>query len=379
MNVYHNTSLWNKQEKQGASPLSKLPVDRTVQWAGQEIYIPAVYVGAQGAVLDVCARIPAAEMTVFLRKWNKERRLSLKTPEDYELIDADNPSAREFTVEICFDDIPLTPRASSSLNWYPQDVFLAGNELSETSVKSNIEEWKNDKIANSLMEAYACDRTCCWHFERLSYDWKGGPLLSPHHISLTFQARCIAVTTTHFTTAAPCTADITCAADTACTVCADSQEQISSAPACYLQDDCLTKNFPASLKIRHPATGREHTLTLYECRHIRHEITDIGMKDVTYPEYAQVLTYSVSPEIDRSIFDIRDCEEGDQPVFGSVQKSRKKTASSSAVSVFVADKDSFPDSRTSVSSLHFKPQEKVRWRTIFQIQPRENLEVRFSL
>lgn len=41
-----------------------------------------VKAGKPGVVLDVCAKIPIEEMTAFLKKWNKERRLSLKTPED---------------------------------------------------------------------------------------------------------------------------------------------------------------------------------------------------------------------------------------------------------------------------------------------------------
>lgn len=90
--------------------LRTVPIRRTVLWEEEEIFLPAVYVGAAGVVLDICARIPVESMTSFLKKWNRERRLSLKTPEDYEEIDADNPGSRDFAVEVSLDGADRTRR-----------------------------------------------------------------------------------------------------------------------------------------------------------------------------------------------------------------------------------------------------------------------------
>ena len=337
MNVYHNESLWGNVKR--GPKLTPLSINRTFLWEGQEIYIPAVYVGKSGAVLDVCAKITIEEMTSFLKKWNKERRLSLKTPEDFELIDADNPASKEFAVEMMFDDTPLVRSVSSSLNWYPEDVFRAGDENLDEMVEASAEEWKNDNVAEELMAAYECDPKCCWHFERLSYNWNGEGVLSPRNVSLTFQARFIPVSVGHFTTG--------------------------------------IDSLPTELKTIHPATGEEYTLTLLGCEQIQHNSDDIGEKDVVYPEHCQVLSYRISPEISRNFFDIRDCAESDQPI---LPNSRKKSGrSTGAISVFMAGKSSVPDSRTAVSSLHFEPQEKVQWRMVFYVQPKADINVSFPL
>ena len=71
------------------------------------------------------------------------------------------------------------------------------------------------------------------------------------------------------------------------------------------------------LKVLHPVTGQEYLLTLQECRQTRHSFEDIGAEGIAgcmvYPEYNQILSYSIAPEIDRELFDIRDCGEADSP------------------------------------------------------------------
>lgn len=52
--------------------------------------------------------------------------MSLKTSEEFEQIDADNPRSRESTVEISLDGVPLARRMSSSLRWYPNNIVQLG-------------------------------------------------------------------------------------------------------------------------------------------------------------------------------------------------------------------------------------------------------------
>lgn len=125
MDVYHDNNIWGKGSPE--TKLTALPVNHSFLWGEQETYIPAVYVGKAGAALDVCAKIPIEDMAAFLKKWDYERRMSLKSPEEFEQIDADNPGSREFAVEICLDGTPLVLRMSSSLRWYPENVIQMGN------------------------------------------------------------------------------------------------------------------------------------------------------------------------------------------------------------------------------------------------------------
>lgn len=330
MDVYHDGNIWgkNKDEK-----LAALAVNQTFLWDKQDIFIPAVYVGKAGAVLDVCAKIPTEDMKVFLKKWDKDRRLSLKAPEEYEQIEADNPSCREFTVAMNLDHTALARSMSSSIRWYPKEIL----QMENTNPNSE-EEWKNEKQADEWMNTYGCCRNCCWYFLRLSYNWTDKPILSPKKLSLTFQADFIAIIAGHFST--------------------DSTDK-----------SCDGK----TIKTVHPVTGLEYTLILHGCEQTWHSFAEIGAKGVSYPEYCQILSYDITPEIDRNLFDIRDCTQNDQPRIGETQVESGPSA------IFLAGKSATPDRRMAASSLHFEPVSSVQWRMIFQIKPKKDIQISFPI
>lgn len=332
MDVYHDNNIWGKGSPE--TKLTALPINHSFLWGEQEILIPAVYVGKAGAVLDVCAKIPIEDMAAFLKKWDYKRRMSLKTPEEFEQIDADNPGSREFVVEICLDGTPLVLRMSSSLRWYPESVIQMGN-----ANPASEDGFENNKSAEEWMRAYSCDKGCCWYFERLSYNWNGEPILSPQKISLAFRANLISITAGHFSTGGSCDGKMVKTAD--------------------------------------PITGQEYTLTLHSCEQIRNSFAEIGAKGVVYPECCQILSYSIAPEIDHSLFCIRDCAEGDHPRMGDTQEP--PSGSNGPTAVFMAGKNAAPDNRMAVSSLHFEPVSEVQWRMVFQIKPKNDTEISFPI
>ncbi len=332
MDVYHDNNIWGKGSPE--TKLTALPINHSFLWGEQEILIPAVYVGKAGAVLDVCAKIPIEDMAAFLKKWDYKRQMSLKTPEEFEQIDADNPGSREFVVEICLDGTPLVLRMSSSLRWYPESVIQMGN-----ANPASEDGFENNKSAEEWMRAYSCDKGCCWYFERLSYNWNGEPILSPQKISLAFRANLISITAGHFSTGGSCDGKMVKTAD--------------------------------------PITGQEYTLTLHSCEQIRNSFAEIGAKGVVYPECCQILSYSIAPEIDHSLFCIRDCAEGDHPRMGDTQEP--PSGSNGPTAVFMAGKNAAPDNRMAVSSLHFEPVSEVQWRMVFQIKPKNDAEISFPI
>lgn len=331
MDVYHDNNMWGKGTPE--TKLTPLPVNHPFLWDKQEILIPAIYVGKAGAALDVCAKIPTEDMAVFLTKWNYERRMSLKTQEEFDQIDADNPGGREFSVRISLDDIPLSLRMSSSLRWYSEDIIQIGNE------SASEDGFENNKTAGEWMDAYGCDRKCCWYFERLCYDWNGEPILSPQKVSLAFQANLISITAEHFSAGASCNGK--------------------------------------TVKVTHPITGQEYILTLHGCEQTRHSFAEIGAKGVVYPEYCQILSYSITPEIDQSLFTIQDCAEGDKPRRGDAHGQPGR--SDGPMTVFMAGKNAAPKKRSAASSLHFEPVPEVQWRAIFKIKPKNDAETSFPI
>lgn len=334
MDVYHSGSIIGTGRRE--DKLSAITVGHTFFWEGEVLFLPAVYVGKVGAALDVCVKIPVKDMVSFFKKWPKERRLSLKTQEEYDQIEADNPSCKKFLAQMSLDGHPLTLRMGSSINWYPEKIFQMGNERQEPTSE---EEWKNDKAAEKLMEAYDLDRECCWHFGRITFDWKGEPILSPQSLLLTLQDRPISITAGHFAT--------------------------------------HTSLSETTVSVVHPTNGQEYLLTLHGCEQTRHSFSDIGAKDMIYPEYFQSLSYSISPEIDRSLFDIRDCAESDKP--RKADATSDSSGSGSATAVFMAAKSPDPDRRVTVSSMHFAPVEEIQWRAVFQVKKKEDMEIFFPL
>lgn len=354
MEVYYNTNIGGSSMAVDASVtnrrgerLTPLPVNQTFLWEGQEIFLPALYLGEAGAAADLCARILAEEMAAFLKKWNASRRLSIKAPEDYEQIDAENPGSRNFTAKIRVDAMPLKNAMSSSLNWYSEEIL-------HFEAHDSKEEWQNDASAEVLMDAYGCDRNFCWHFERIFYRWEETPILSPSKVSLTLCANPLTLAAGHFTTRNCSTAGLLGSSD-------------SSNASCSGE----------TLKILHPVTGQEYLLTLHECRQTRHSFGKIGAEGVVYPEYNQILSYSIAPEIDRDCFDIRDCGEADSPRPAGAGETSGKPDGPTAV--FMAAKSPFPSGPAAVSSLRFMPVEEIRWRAIFLVKPKEDTEFVFGL
>lgn len=167
----------------------------------------------------------------------------------------------------------------------------------------------------------------------------GEPILSPQKISLAFQANLIPITAGHFSTGASCGGEI--------------------------------------VKTAHPVTGKEYTLTLHGYEQSRHSFAEIGAKGMIYPEYCQVLSYSITPEIDRSLFSICDCAECDKPRAEDAQRESIHKGGPSAI--FMAEKSTAPGRRLSTSSLHFEPTTDVQWRMVFQIKPKDDMEISFPI
>lgn len=332
MEVYHGNNIWGKGKPE--NKLTAIPVNRSFLWDKQEILIPAVYVGKAGAALDVCAKIPTGDMAAFLKKWDYEKRMSLKTPEEFEQLDTDNPASREFAVEICLDDTPLLRSMSSSMRWYPENIIQM-----EFANPDGEDRFENNKSAEEWMNAYDCDRECCWYFERLCYNWDKEPILSPRKISLAFQANLISITVGHFFT------DIACEGET--------------------------------IKIFHPVTGQEYILTLHGCEQFRHSFTEIEAEGMVYPEYCQVLSYSITPEIDRSLFAILDCTKSDKPRM--VDTQALMDIANGPTAIFMTRTSADSKKLTAVSSMHFEPVPKVQWRVVFQIKPKSDAETDFTI
>lgn len=347
MDVYYNGNgdPWGHGKQK--NKLTKVPVNQTVLWETQEIFIPAVYVGEAGAILDICAKIPSEAMISFLKKWNRTKRLSLKNKEEFEQFELENPGSRDFIADLSIDSAPLTLCMSSSLRWYSADIFQlesAENIVEARAVRkkelfsesaSSSRNCPNDKDAETILESYGCERTCCWHFGRLVYQWTENPILSPQKLSLHLQARPHSVTAEHF----------------------------------VIDDSCYDK-MPLIIKTSHPVTGQEYTVTLHEYRLSRHSFATIGNKGVAYPEYCQTLRYSITPQTGYELISLEDCAKGDTP-----RKADEPHQTCGHTSAFAACPILNSCDRLVFSSFYFEPVSTIQWRIVFQVKTREDMEL----
>lgn len=337
MDVYYNGNgnTWGKGRK--SEKLTAFPAQKTFLWENLDVFIPTVYTGKSGAILDVCIKISVEDMAAFLKKWNREKRLSLHTNEDFEQMEKENPCCIDFEADMRLNDEPLKQRMRASLVWYPEEVYFLeeSDEFTPAARSADMQ----DADAEKLMTAYHCDRNFCWYFGRLVYNWNNEPVLFPQKVSLVLKAMPEPVTAAHFTTNLSC-----------------SDEKV---------------------KIIHPATGQEYVLTLHECEETEIPFSGFGgAKGMCYPKLCQKLSYSISPKPEQNSPDILDCTNSDQP--------RRETASGSMITqscgptaIFAAGKGSLPDLSVAFSSLHFEPVQSVRWRAVFQMKPREDAVLSF--
>lgn len=331
MDIYHNESIHSHSEH--GDKLTPLLVKHTFFWEEQEIFLPAIYVGKAGTVLDLCTKIPINEMKTFLQKWDKKRRLSLKTQEDYAQIEAENPAARDFSAEISLDDTLLTLSMSSSLFWYPPSIL---QWLADEADDASSKEVNNNNYAKELTEAYHLDKTCLWRISRHSFNWNDEPILTPQNMSLTLRADTIYMTAGHFTT------------------------NVSDNP----QDN-------KTIKVLHPLNGEEYTLTLHKCEQVQVSMDSTTERNLIYPQHHLKLSYSILPKISRAMFDIVDCDESKPAKIIDTDENTSSTNGPTAI--FLAGKPANPQLQTAVSSLHFAPVTTVRWRIVFHIKPKEDV------
>ena len=90
MEVYFGTNFWD--DRKAGAPLAKIPVHGAAEgdmlaWENKKVRIPAVYVGQEGAVLDLCICVPLPDISEYMEKWKDREYQDLS---DEELEQAEN-------------------------------------------------------------------------------------------------------------------------------------------------------------------------------------------------------------------------------------------------------------------------------------------------
>ena len=339
MEVYYGHNFWY-QKKEG-KPLKKFSVhkaeDPLLKWGKSEFFIPALYVGSEGAVLDLCMRVPLSEIFAYMQKWEDaaDRELS---EEEMEQAERESPFFADFAVEMHLDGHRLRSESGCSTVWNP--CLTEQEEAREAEVEE-------------LMETYGCSREYGWLFKRESFEWEGTPALCPEKLECLFSAGKQPVTVGHFVT--------------------DGTDE------------------GGQIELTHPVSGETYMITLRSCEAERHD-GDWGERgtELEYPSCYQSLTYTVVPEISAGELTIQDCAKSDPPRKKNVLPAQEDgptayfLASSAAVVPIYSESGAETDGSheageqkvwAACSALRFEPVDRIEWRAVFHIQEKENFHI----
>lgn len=336
MDVYFNMN----PQTDGEKPMKELWVNRDFSWNAEEGFVPAIYVGEEGIIVELCLRVSPERIRTFQEKWKTSD--DDWTDEQMERIERELPFARHFEAELEADGERLVNSHCSGEAWNPLRGPKEALEVQRPGEYS----------AEQLADYYGCDKNFGWYFEKAAFRWKnakesaqasGGEcrragMALPTHFKLTLRAKKQPWTGTHFVTEEGC------------------NEHVE--------------------EIKNPMTGERYRLTVHECSA---EVLDErlfefpGKEKLLHPRCCQTLLWSIEPELSPELFSVQDCAHGDQPrkkqIVKTPQGEREEilTVGSYAVHALAARRKG--DQRhVSCSALHHEPVREVEWRTVFQIK-----------
>ena len=335
MKVYFNSNFFNHNANEKV--LKEIPLKKEFTWEETNGLLPALYIGEEGIVIDVCICVPVDKIQSFYEKWDLEKSVSELSDEDNEQMIRENPFNLNYNMDMVIDGERLLFDGACGLVWHPL----------------KIEEEQITEEAKELMKYYECNQKSGWYFERRVYHWNNQMPEKIDTMELMFQINKTPCSGEHFITEAGC------------------EEK--------------------TLELIHPVTGQGFTLTIhgYEPDVMRgFEIPHL--QDMELPTRYHSLSYSLSPELSQEDFRIQDCCKSDQPrkVGGCKENEKENTVGSIAIiggaegpsAIFIAGRYKEDVSRyTTCSSLHFDKRSQVEWRPIFYVKEREDFSLAFSI
>lgn len=331
----------------GRSPAKETIVfNKEFIWAGETWYVLAAYVCGKGLICDYCKKIEPKDYLAFRKRW--------KEWENHE-------SDRAWR-DAVMNENPLLMNAQT-------EVVLNGKELKRTSGYGHVylpvsclEEGEETEFRGKwIAQHYGLDLNDAWSFFRTSFLWatKSKPVI--RSLSMRFEKNPVMIPGLHF--------EVEKSGDT--------------------------------VEFEHPTSAVRHTLTVkeYEEQHIDSAV--FGNNEMEFPEYCQMMAYTVEPQLERGRMSIGDCSEGDSP-----RRKKKVKYVDGPTSIFLAGKYNLDAPVTeqddavgedgiiggacgvnviarspkrtdqvqmTCSSLYFDSGNKIRWRMMFYEKQREDI------
>ena len=98
MKIYHSGNFWGHHKKYERA-LHPVVQNREFVWEDVSGFIPAVYTGADGLVMDLCVRIDRQKVEAFVEKWQEMTKNGSLTEEEQEQQEAYDWEGTQTTYE----------------------------------------------------------------------------------------------------------------------------------------------------------------------------------------------------------------------------------------------------------------------------------------
>lgn len=301
--VYFKGSLWGHHQRDHAG--REIRVDYVFQWGEREWMVPAIYVCAQGLVMDLCVSAPCAVMKAFVEKWSPFEEEGDISEEIRQEIEREHPLRIDVHAEVLCNGHRLRQDHASGSGWMPE---LCGPD-----------GYRNDERAEEFVAHYGLDRERAWAFRRIMFPWNNGRGRREIHRLIL---------------------------------------ELSEHPT-----DFSGPSFTAgegSVVFSHPLTEKEYALTVVAEQEDELPSEWFPGEGMEYPRRCVTLSYRVDPPAEN--ISVRWCGRGDSPRV----KTKDTYAPSAACSVGVIMRERSGDEKRSASALYFELPHQRQWRITLQ-------------
>lgn len=301
-------------------PGDEIPVSKWFRWRERVYYLPAVYTCGKGLVADLLVRVNEEELEDLERRW-----LAAETEEDREQLSSESPFSMNFWGTAAVNGKKCHASGCQGDHWYP----------------ARPEECS--RLSREMVKHYELEEGYGWGLFRMRFPWvtKGKPKI--RSLTVKLQAKPVPVPGPRFTSDGP----------------------------------------NSELRFPHPITGKKHTLRVLTCE--QQELST-GQEQSGWccPSHCQIMEYTITPELPKGGWQIKDCAESDTPQLGAepvlsdteaaaiaiIGGEDGPTAVAAAVPVVSMGER---DHHGAVSALHFAPVDRVEWKLVFYVKKADDL------
>jgi hypothetical protein len=336
--VYFDGNFWGYHGRERAG--KEISLNKQFIWDDEVWHILSIYSCSKGLVVDFCVQVPAERIRSFTEKWKlsiENNRIDVNDEQRMQM-DAENPLTVNINPKVALNEAILSRSHGCSMSWNPS--FLEGSGLA----------------AEGVTQHYGLDPAYGWVILRAAFPWskKRKPQITTLRAILMQEP--VAMPGPHFQVSVP----------------------------------------GERIEFTHPTTGTLHTLTVKEYKRGKMSREHFNSQNQEFPTHHIAMTYTLSPDLPGSAFNVTDCVRSDKPrqkpinpigpqvynsvcacIIGSADGPTATTIIGGAYgpTAIIIGQSGQDKHHIAYSALHFEAVEDVEWRMMFHEKRHKDVTV----